>query len=74
MKHACLAGLLGASLLAGLAAPAGAQTAVTEQEARSIAVDAYLYFYPPISMDVTRKVFTNIEPSKIPGRGPMNTF
>jgi hypothetical protein len=57
-----------------LATPSGAQTAVTAQEARAIAVDAYLYFYPLISMDVTRKQFTNMEPGKVFGRGPMNTF
>jgi hypothetical protein len=71
MKHAFLSGLLGASLLA---APAGAQTALTEQEARAIAVDAYLYFYPVVIMDVTRKQSTNIEPGREFAKGPMNAF
>jgi hypothetical protein len=52
----------------------GAETPITEHEAHAIGVNAYLYFYSLISMDVTRKVFTNVEPGKEYGRGPMNTF
>jgi hypothetical protein len=55
--------------------PAQAQAApITEQEAHAIATDAYVYFYPLITMDVTRKQFTNIEPGKELGKGPMNMF
>jgi hypothetical protein len=53
---------------------AGMQSAITEQEAHAIGVDAYLYFYPLITMDITRKQFTNIDPGKEFGRGPMNAF
>jgi hypothetical protein len=74
MKRASLVALFGAGLLAMLAAPAGAQSAITEQEAHAIGVDAYLYFYPLLSMDITRKQFTNIEPGKEPVKGPMNMF
>jgi hypothetical protein len=49
-------------------------TASSEQEALAIGVDAYLYFYPLVTMDLTRKQFTNIEPGKELGKGPMNTF
>jgi hypothetical protein len=56
------------------AVPSTAQTAqLSEQEARAIATDAYLYFYSLITMDVTRKQLTNMEPGKGIG-GPMNTF
>jgi len=52
---------------------ASAQSAITEQEARAIGVDAYLYFYPLITMDLTRKQVTNVErPEGI--HGPMNMF
>jgi hypothetical protein len=44
------------------------------QEAYDIGLDAYIYFYPLVTMDVTRRQMTNIEAGKIEGRGPMNTF
>jgi hypothetical protein len=52
---------------------AQAQSAVTEQDARSIAMDAYIYFYPLVTMDVTRKQLTNVEPGKGLG-APMNSL
>lgn len=62
-------GLLGAS-----ATPMGAYAGITDDEAHAIAVDAYIYFYPLVTMDVTRKQSTNIEPGKEVGKGPMNAF
>lgn len=47
---------------------------VSEKEAREIAVDAYIYCYPLVTMDLTRLQSTNIEPGKAFGKGPMNTF
>jgi hypothetical protein len=52
---------------------AQAQQAVTEQEAHAIGVDAYLYFYPLITMDITRQQLSNMEPGHGIG-GPMNAF
>ncbi|UVM06975.1 DUF1254 domain-containing protein [Pseudomonas laurylsulfatiphila] len=51
-----------------------AQPKITAEEAHTIGVDAYIYFYPLLSMDITRKQFTNIEPGKEFGKGPMNMF
>jgi hypothetical protein len=48
--------------------------AISEEAARAIAADAYLYFYPLISVDITRKQSTNIQPGKEFGKGPMNMF
>jgi hypothetical protein len=47
---------------------------ITEQEAHAIAVDAYVYFYPLVIMDITRLQSTNIELGKEFGKGPMNAF
>jgi hypothetical protein len=49
-------------------------TSLTEDEARSIAVDAYVYFYSLVTMDVTRKQMTNLPPGEKMGFGPMNMF
>ena len=68
IRTAVLASALGIS-----AAPTSTY-AISDQEAQEIAVDAYVYFYPLVSLDVTRKQFTNFEPGKVPGRGPMNMF
>jgi len=72
-RAAFLAAVGVSGLFSGVAAPAGAQSAITEQEAHAIAVQAYLYFYPLVTMDVTRKQLTNVEqPEGI--HAPMNTF
>jgi hypothetical protein len=47
---------------------------ISEQDAHAIGVDAYIYFYPLVSMDITRLQSTNIEAGKQFGKGPMNTF
>jgi hypothetical protein len=54
--------------------PEKSRATISEQEAHAIGVDAYLYFYPLITMDLTRKQSTNVEPGKEIGHGPMNMF
>jgi hypothetical protein len=47
---------------------------VTEEEAHAIGVDAYLYFYPLMTMEITRQQLTNQEPGPGSLGGPMNRF
>ncbi|MVV51747.1 DUF1254 domain-containing protein [Pseudomonas sp. PB120] len=65
-----------ASALAALLPLSGvrAESGITPEQAHSIGIDAYTYLYPLLSMDITRKQFTNIEPGKEIGKGPMNMF
>jgi hypothetical protein len=56
-------------------APAAAPAApITEQEARALAVEAYLYLYPLVTMDLTRRQVISQAPGTNPAAGPMNAF
>ncbi len=46
---------------------------VSSEEAHAIGVEAYLYFYPLVTMDITRKQLTNVERAQGIS-APMNTF
>src|SRR5579863_4590600 len=65
-----LPALLAVSLLG---ASASAAETISEPDAHAIGVQAYLYFYSLITMDLTRKQLTNVvKPAGI--SAPMNTF
>src|SRR5208282_4817643 len=62
--------LLAASLLGASASAAGT---ISEQDAHAIGVQAYVYLYSLVTMDLTRKQLTNVaKPAGI--AAPMNTF
>lgn len=62
--------------LATMASLSGAESTPppSGQEAHDIAMEAYIYAYPLLTMDVTRRQATNVEAGKTAGRGPINTF
>ena len=55
-----LPALLSAALACGAPSAARAADPISEQEAHSIGVQAYLYFYPLVTMDITRRQLTNV--------------
>ncbi len=63
--------MLAAVAIAGAAMaisrPASAASAA-EQEAYDVGFEAYLYLYPLVIMDVTRRLGTNVEAGKVPMR------
>ena len=69
----CSAKIFCAAVLAstlGICAAIPRAYAMTEREAQDIAVEAYVYFCPPVTMDVTCKQLTNLEPGKLLSRSP----
>ena len=76
MRRAAYALLISAafvSLVGPLVPPAAAQQ-LAQQEAEDIATDAYVYFYPLVTMDVTRRQLTNAPSGATSFSGPMNMF
>jgi hypothetical protein len=74
IRHA-IALTSGFLLISAFVAPARAEAhAISDEEAHAIGIDAYLYFYPLVLMDLTRLQSTNIEAGKEPLKGPANMF
>ncbi|MCS0503693.1 DUF1254 domain-containing protein [Ancylobacter mangrovi] len=71
-RTAMAATMLAASLLLG--AGAGHTQNLTQEEANTIAVEAYLYVYPLVTMDLTRRQMTSLDPAKNAFGGPENSF
>jgi hypothetical protein len=57
-----------------VAARAAVDPSLTTEEATQIAEEAYVFLYPLVIMDVTRRQLTNAEAGKEFGRAPANTF
>src|SRR4051794_12771330 len=62
------------AILITTAIPSSATNPRHEQGAQAIAAEAYVYLYPLVMMDTTRRQMTNAEPGGKPGFGPMNAF
>ncbi len=63
----------GAALLAAVPGPSAHAAPLTEDKAFAIAVDAYVYGYPLVTMEMTRRVMTNAEEPK-DNHAPMGQF
>src|SRR5262245_4993061 len=50
------------------------EDALSSEQVEAVAQEAYIYLYSLITMDLTRRQFTNVEPGKIPGHAPVNVF
>ena len=54
--------------------PAQSAVTVTDQEVYEIGTEAYIYLYPLVLMDTTRRQAVNVKGGKVVGHGPMNVF
>jgi len=63
-----------AAVALAMATPGVPAADLTSAQAKAIAVEAYVYTYPLVMMDMTRRVMTNVPPGVKPGLGPANAF
>jgi len=54
--------------------PVRAAPAVSPEQAYEIGLEAYLYFYPLVLMDITRSQMTNVPPGGFLRTQPMNAL
>ena len=50
------------------------QPHLTQDEAATLAVEAYIFLYPLVIMEMTRRQMTNVPADALPGAGPANEF
>ncbi|MGX1099205.1 hypothetical protein ACSSVZ_003255 [Amorphus sp. MBR-141] len=72
LKTAMAGAAVAVSLLWG--AGTGQARELTQDDANTIAVEAYLYFYPLVTMDLTRRQMTSLDPATNPFGGAENWF
>lgn len=65
--------LVSFALAPAFTVPLASAHSLSKQEAQEIAVDAYVYAYPLVMMELTRRISTNV-PAPIGSKAPMNTF
>ncbi len=68
----CFALLALLALFPSSAVRAQAPVPLTKEEAHEIAVEAYIYTYPLVTMDTTRRVMSNVPAGVKPAAGPVN--
>ena len=56
-----------------ISSPVSAQ-APSSEDLQAIVQEAYIYLYPFVMMDISRRQGSNVPSGKLPGFGPMNTF
>jgi hypothetical protein len=71
---AIIGAFLASSTWSGVCAAAEPTAALSQEEANAIAIEAYHFLYPLVTMDVTRRVTTNYSAGVKPGMGPANHF
>lgn len=75
MIRYCLNMIVAVAFGLSLVQPGQAGPALSKEEALEIAVEAYIYAYPLVLMDVTRRIMTNFETNDPKNMGaPVNQF